>query len=382
MFRSTGLFDQSFTDIVIDYADFQGASQDDWYRVEGGGQRISDAMVGKLLATDWPEASSPAIAVRTEAKVTALAHNTPTRKMYVTVEDEAPAEYDMVFSTTAMAPLQQMDLEGLNLADDILTGIRSLSYDRATKVAIKFIRPWWNSDTEIFGGVSGSDLPIRSVVYPSWFDGEETPAVLMVSYSWSQDATRMASLIPDYDTVNPSRNDPLVKLCLHNLVKLWAKEPNAPTYEMLAGNYVAHHAYAWQDDPWTGGAYALFGPGQFKNVYPKFYPLFCMDQLALCGEALSSHHAWISGALDSAYVKTYQFLVANGLEEERRKLDEALFGGGEGGGQPEEMDLELVKWSVLLGEGGGPKGWGKELKLKKGQAGGEKSTKWNAFKSS
>ena len=373
------MFDQSFTDIVIDYADFQGASQDNWWRVEGGGQRIADAMVTKLLDQEWPPAlegeppyEAPAISVTTNAKVIALSHDKSTKKMSVTVADQEPEEYDMVFNTTAMAPLQQMDLEGLELPDQILTGIQSLSYDRAAKVAIKFSVPWWNviyggNGEWPTGGASGSDLPIRSVVYPSWFDGQETPAVLMVSYSWAQDATRMAALIPDYDLVSPEKNDLIVKLCLQNLVKLWAGSPFLnPSYEFLASKYVAHHAYAWQNDPWTGGAYALFGPAQFKNVYPDFYPLFCEGQFAMCGEALSSHHAWISGALDSAYVKMYQFLHQNNLQVEIKKLNDAIFGGGEGG-HPEEMDLELVKWSVLLGEGGGPKGWGKELKLKKGK---------------
>jgi hypothetical protein len=86
----------------------------------------------------------------------------------------------------------------------------------------------------------------------------------------------------------------------------------------------------------------------------------------MCGEALSSHHAWISGSLDSAYIKTIEFLVANNLTDEIEKLKESICGGGQWE-IPEEMDDELVKWTVRLGEGGGPKGWGDELKLRKGE---------------
>lgn len=67
-----------------------------------------------------------------------------------------PVAYDIVFNTTAMAPLQQMNLEGLNLPAEILTGIRTLSYDRATKVVIKFKTPWWFWNAEksvIWGGI-------------------------------------------------------------------------------------------------------------------------------------------------------------------------------------------------------------------------------------
>jgi hypothetical protein len=57
----------------------------------------------------------------------------------------------------------------------------------------------------------------------------------------------------------------------------------------------------------------------------------------MCGEALSSHHAWISGSLDSAYIKTVEFLLANNLTDEIEKLRESIFGGGLAE-IPEEMD--------------------------------------------
>lgn len=318
-------------------------------------------MQNHLASTSWPSVGSAAVNVMTQSPVVALANNAT--KINVTVADSEPVEYDMVFNTTAMAPFQKMDLQGLGLPDKILTGIRSLSYDRATKVAIRFSKPWWKP---LYGGISSSDLPISNVVYPSWDDGADKPAVLMVSYSWAQDATRMASLVPDYTLVKPSVEDPIVTLCLQNLVKLWFGRPNAPTFLDLYGMYMTHHAWAWEHDPWTGGAFALFGPGQFKNVYPNFQELLCGNKLAMCGEALSAHHAWISGALDSAYVKMNEFLLANGRTNDMMKLKASAFGGGEGW-HAAEMDEDLVRWTVLLGDGGGPEGWGDELRLGKGR---------------
>ncbi|KAL9616384.1 MAG: hypothetical protein Q9160_008738 [Pyrenula sp. 1 TL-2023] len=362
---STGLFDQSFTETVIDYADFQAAASGKWWRVDGGMQKVTDAMHSHLTSTSWPSPDSTPIKVKTKSPVVALSKSTTTNKITVTVAGKQPVEYDMVFNTTAMAPLQQMDLQGLDLPKNILTSIRSLGYDRATKVAVKFSKPWWHRSSnpnDIYGGISSSDLPIRNVVYPSWNDGPDNPAVLMVSYSWALDATRMASLTPNYTVVKPSKDDPIVTRCLRDLVKLWSGEPNPPTFEDLSSMYETHHAWAWEHDPWTGGAFALFGPGQFKNVYPEFYPLFCGDKFAICGEALSAHHAWITGAMDSAYVKVTQFLCANGRTEDLKKLKASTFDGGKGK-HAEEMDEKLVKYSVLLGDGGGPKGWGDQLKL-------------------
>ena len=314
-----------------------------------------------LASTSWPASGSVAIKVATESPVVALANNDTSRKISVTVANKPLVEYDMVFNTTAMGPFQRMDIQNLGLPDDILTGIRTLSYDRATKVAIRFTKPWWHlvKDT-IYGDISRSDLPISNVVYPSWNDGPDKPAVLMVSYSWAQDATRMASLVPDYNRVAPSKNDPIVTLCLQNLVTLWSGQPNAPTFKDLSDMYMTHHAWAWENDPWTGGAFALFGPGQFKNVYPQFLSLFCNNKFAMCGEALSAHHAWISGALDSAYHKVVLFLTAQRRFDDIKKLKESIFGGG-AGHHAEEMDEELVKWTAILSDGGRYDGWGNEF---------------------
>ena len=170
----------------------------------------------------------------------------------------------------------------------------------------------------------------------------------------------MASLVPDYTIVKPTRDDPIVTLCLQNLVKLWQPKLPQLNFEDLYNMYETHHAWAWSQDPWTGGAFALFGPGQFKNVYPQFLELFCNKKFAMCGEALSAHHAWISGALDSAYLRMYQFLLKEGRTGDIIKLEQSIFGGVKDL-HAEEMDEELMKWTVKLSKGAaGPPGYGEE----------------------
>ena len=82
----------------------------------------------------------------------------------------------------------------------------------------------------------------------------------------------------------------------------------------------------------------------------------------MCGEALSAHHAWISGALDSSYSRMCQFLIAHGRSGDFEKLRESIFGGGKGR-HAEEMDEALVLRTVAMGEGGGPPGWAEEFNL-------------------
>jgi len=203
------------------------------------------------------------------------------------------------------------------------------------------------------GGVSGTDLPIGNVVYPSWNDGDTASGnnsqnyILMASYSWAQDATRMASLVKDYPSASTDRDDPIVTLCLQNLAKLFG---GPVTYEYLRSKYVAHHAWSWSHDPWTAGAFALFGPGQFENIYKaSFTDWLCNGKLLICGEALSVHHAWISGAIDSAYIKTMQFTLSKLGMRWAVKLKDSNLGGGKGR-NPAELNETLLYWSVKLNQ--------------------------------
>ncbi|KAK3942457.1 hypothetical protein QBC46DRAFT_283661 [Diplogelasinospora grovesii] len=354
---STGLFDQAFTETICDYCDFAAATGVAWYRMDGGMSKVTDNMRGKLASTSWPNPGSPAINVTLNRPVAAMTDQGTTIGITSTDsqgKNPTTEKYTMVFNTTAMAPLQRMDIEGLQLPDEILTGIRALSYDRATKVAIKFATPWWDGLYPPVGGVSSSDLPISNVVYPSWDDGPDKPAVLMVSYSWAQDATRMGAMVPDnYSDPSspPTRDDPIVALCLQNLVKLFAGSTPAITLEYLYDCYRGHHAFAWSQDPYTGGAFALFGPGQFKGVYPHFQELYCNNKFAMCGEALSAHHAWISGAVDSAYAMVLKFFLAHDMPRQAAELKAGPFGGGQGV-HPDEVDEALLQWTVKLSEGG------------------------------
>ncbi|MCJ1360485.1 MAG: hypothetical protein MMC33_010490 [Icmadophila ericetorum] len=200
-----------------------------------------------------------------------------------------------------------MDISDLGLEEDILTGIRALSFDRATKAVIKFDKPWWAKFNIPNGGVSQSDLPINK------------PAVLMVSYSWAQGATHIGAFVPAYSKANPpKKDDAVLTLCLKNLAKLWSTVPGVYTYEDLQEVDLEHHTFAY--NPWTADVFALFGRGQFKNMYPAFQKPQYDGKFYMCCEVSSAHHAWISGALDSTYMAVITWLQTNGWFEHQAKL--------------------------------------------------------------
>ncbi|KDN64642.1 putative flavin containing amine oxidoreductase [Colletotrichum sublineola] len=145
-----------------------------------------------------------------------------------------------------------------------------------------------------------TDLPLQVCVYPSYniHDPVDEPAVLLVSYTWGQEAQRIASLISS-DT--PSGEEELKKVLLHNLAMLHSSK--ASSYEdtlcYITGLYDTHHAYDWYRDPHMAGAFAYFGPGQFWDLYPAITKPNAFGQLYFVGEAASAHHAWVVGALES-----------------------------------------------------------------------------------
>ncbi|MCJ1381525.1 hypothetical protein MMC17_004636 [Xylographa soralifera] len=328
---STGLYDQAFTESIIDSFDFDYPIKDDppkvtesvangekkpedsveWYCIDGGTSVLANKMYDSVQGF-----------VETGKRVTKIGLDRTKESisnMYIEIAgEEQQRSYATVFNTTTLACLQRMDLRELELHPSQKDAIRCLNYDHSCKVAIKFKYPWWIKDCGISkGGVASTDLGLRTCVYPSYNlnDGESKPAILLCSYTWAQDASRIGSLIKD---TTPEGEDELLKLLLEDLARLHARDIN---YEAIKKAYVTHHSFDWYKDPYTSGAFALFGPGQFENLYPFLQCPTADAKFHIVGEASSAHHAWISGALDSAARAVYYFLKKYHLTDYMKKLN-------------------------------------------------------------
>ncbi len=349
---STNLFDQAFSESVMDSFDFDYPKPDvdkskltsdhtpdyKWYCIDGGTTLLSDAMQATLSNK-----------VQTSKRVEAISidrNSTKDDNMLVKCADETDPRtgYSTVFSTTTLGCLGRMDLRGLELHPSQKDAIRSLHYDDSVKVALKFKYPWWIVDCGITqGGVASTDLPLRTCVYPSYnlYDDQNKPAVLLASYTWAQDANRMGSLVSGQQS--PVNEDELVELILRNLAQLHEQHM---TYERIRDAFTGvHHAYSWSHDASTAGAFALFGPGQFSNMYPYLSRPAADSKFHIVGEAASAHHAWIVGALDSAYASVHRFLF-------RFQMLDAIAALKERWGEIEELESGengTVHLQVILG---------------------------------
>jgi monoamine oxidase len=91
------------------------------------------------------------------------------------------------------------------------------------------------------------------------------------------------------------------------------------SYAYLLDQYITHHVYDWYHDPYTTGAFALFGPGQFSNLYTYLTRPAADGKLHFVGEASSAHHAWLVGALESAERAVMYALLRFGMRDGRKK---------------------------------------------------------------
>ena len=304
-------FDEAFSEVVLGDLDFNYFSdkQDvEWKCIEGGTQQIADAMRKQIKGK-----------IKFNNRVTMIKHDPELpgdRDVEVRVkygEAEYLKQYVAVFNSTTLASMQRMDLTGAFLNYGTKVAIRAIRYGTSCKIGIKFKEAWWVKDFSIKGGSSSTDLPLRTCVYPSYNINDQGEAVLLCSYTWGQDAQRLAALIKEH---SPEAEDELKEILFRDLTLLHCKQENRKKnqaaydelYRKIKESYITHHSYDWGNDKYMSGAFAHFGPGQFSKMYPDLITPSAGGKLFIIGEAASKHHAWVVGALESAVRGVYQML--------------------------------------------------------------------------
>lgn len=155
--------------------------------------------------------------------------------------------------------------------------IRQLRYDASAKIFFQCRRRFWEEDDGIFGGGTVTDLPIRNIYYPE--HGRETGrGVLLASYTWSEDAQRWGSL----------SDEARISQALENV---------AAIHPQVRDEFEVGSSKMWHDDPYAGGAFALFEPSQQTLLYEHI--IAPEGRIHFAGEHASLQHAWIQGAIES-----------------------------------------------------------------------------------
>ncbi|KAM0795456.1 hypothetical protein BDR22DRAFT_796700, partial [Usnea florida] len=322
----TSWYDAALTEMVLEEINFN-APLKDWWCVEGGSQEIAKRMADKIKNHEAFHFKKRVVKIDRHG-IDKDEKGADGVTISLEVEGEkSPRVYDAVFNSAPLGAMQRMDLRGLNLNWGTKQAIRSLGYGASCKVGVKFRYRWWVEEKDLAitkGGAGSTDLPIRNCVYPRTKDASDPakgddgkkPGVLLCSYTWSQEAQRMGTLI--HPEGGPSTETELKALLIDNLARLHTRQEqddNPDDYErrleglkkLIGDAYITHFAYDWYNDLGTTGAFAYFGPGQFGAMYPWIAD-FNDGNHIIIGEAASAHHAWVVGALESAVRGVYQFL--------------------------------------------------------------------------
>lgn len=226
-----------------------------------------------------PYAFYPALApyIRLGAKVVALDQDEDSvTAFYQTLAGRFSETADYMICTIPFAVLRHIEiLQPFSHAKR--KAIRQLHYDASTKIFIQCRRRFWEEDEGIFGGGTVTDLAIRNLYYPE--HGRETGrGVLLASYTWADDAERWASL--------PPRER--LEQAIENIAQI---------HPQIVKEYEGGASWSWHDDPFAGGAFAMFEPGQQTRLYADI--IRPEGRIHFAGEHASLEHAWIQGSIES-----------------------------------------------------------------------------------
>ncbi|KAH9835191.1 FAD/NAD-binding domain-containing protein [Rhodofomes roseus] len=322
--KSSGWYDHALSETVLETLAFNfppsGGNEEkqvEWRCIDGGSQVIAEKMNGLLTKPH---------AVKKSHRVTAIAlkgfdpdedGGSDQAQVELTFADGkvAPRSYGHVISTVPLPCLRTMDLSRASLTAEHDTALRELRYGPAIKIGVKFKTSWWTDAGTmktyqkpeyqygaIVGGQSYSDRMVRTVVYPSYGEGKgEKSTVLMVSYCWTEDANRWSALFGD------ASEEQVKDIVLRDLVAVHGFLPDEG-YTFLKDQWVDSYKYSWAVHPESMGAYGMFGPGQFSYAYTHLTQPAAVGRLHFAGEALSTRHAWVVGALDASWRAVYEIL--------------------------------------------------------------------------
>jgi hypothetical protein len=375
--RGTGWYDQAHSETVLESMDFDYPDKDtEWWCILGGANLLAQKMMNKL--TIQPKFGvrvtgiEPSIQIYTEPDIEPIRSvNTMVVWSKLTMSEDEPQSkpYSGVFNSTSLGCMRQMNIE-TELNYPTKEAMRVLGYGPSAKVGILFKSAWWIhelGDFNIFkGGLGHSDLTIRTCVYPSYnyYVPNNTPAVLLCSYTWQQDAERIGSLMastngPNLLTHEQIKEDEvrLKHLVLHDLARMHtghegSKFTTAALYKFLLESYVDHYAHDWMHDPNTAGAFAFFRPQQFSTLWPEL--IQPTNDLVIIGEAASPHHAWVVGSLESAVHGVYSWIFMNrhrlpGAEKAMSILSGNPVQGNPFVGLPDYMPVSTAQWHGFMG---------------------------------
>lgn len=265
-----GLAENSFLGILEILALFLDP-QLRFYEISGGFERLPEAF--------WPQLKNEIrlrrqmVKIRQETKrVMIFTRNQKTGKL-------EQYEGDTAIVTIPFSVLRWVEVEPrTSFSHNKWKAIRELHYVPSVKTGLQFKSRFWEQEGHR-GGKAVTDLPIRFAFYPNHGIGSKGPGVVLASYTWEDDAAPWDGLSADERILR----------ALENFAQLYGSQ--------VYREFVTGSSFSWTRHPWSAGAFSLYKPLQYTQLYP--FISTPEGRVHFAGEHTSSTPNWIEGAIES-----------------------------------------------------------------------------------
>lgn len=286
------------------------------YRIAGGNIYLPYALYQSLTSalpkqySGIPKGHLGTVDYRAGHRVTGIYRSNYRDKVIVKYSNEVGLDaadfYDYVICTLPLSVLRTIEIRPY-FTNRKMQAIREYHYIDAQKTLFLCNKRFWERNTDygaMHGGISFTDLPIQSIIYPSDHNycisaseaagntvqgnfsscSSEVPGVLTASYSLTQNSVRVGGL------EEPQRFD-LIRQNVEEVHGL----PRGFLNSIVDRSVTAH----WNTAPHFLGALSYTLPGQKQLfTYDLLQPEY-QGRVYLAGEHASAKHGWIQGALYS-----------------------------------------------------------------------------------
>lgn len=246
--------------------------------------------------------------------VTGVGNTNKTKKITITYKNKMTSipiceDFDYVVCAIPFSTLRNIEINPL-FSPKKMQAIKEVNYGNFHKSLLLCNRRFWEEGDEsqqIIGGISFTDLPITSILYPSdhaqysiekpkcaqdnllYLPNQLNKILSQESgvlhlYSYNLDATRLANLPDDIRFEEVKREIEKV----HGLPEGYL---NKIAVELKTVN--------WNTERWFRGGLCFFTPEQKRLFsYAMSLPEYD-DRVFFAGEHISANHRWVQGALKS-----------------------------------------------------------------------------------
>ena len=251
--------------LVSDLALFQAGGAVGTRFLEGGSDRLPDAFAKALRERVWYGA--PVLSIRQEpggVRVVVRQHG-----------GERTLEADRLVCAVPVPALRRIAVEPA-LSPDKRQAVEKLEYTPVTRIYIQARRRYWFERG--YTGLSGTDLPIQLVNEQPFVRADDQTRGILECHIKGPEAERVGAMDQDAQ----------IAFAVDNLEKL-----HPGIRDQVEGGV----SVSWHEDPWIGGGYAWWKPGQLTGWMPELARP--EGRIHFAGEHTSVLARTLEGALES-----------------------------------------------------------------------------------